>query len=177
MKSKAKELDYARAAADVLGEIGKARIWIRSAATRFFASMLAEGTPVLTKDFSQSCEEGPRIFPSINAKPGHRVQLLTCEQDGQVVRSFSRIERTSFIFSECLQISRNFCFRTLGSLAQPAANTPTNSDRLNNSVTVKLRFMGLSPRAGFPTYHLLKGLGAILRPEGQPRKGQFPHSL
>jgi hypothetical protein len=76
------------------------------------ASMFADGTPVRAKDFSQSCDDGPRIFPSMNASPGHRVQLPTCEQEVQVVRSFSRIERTSFMRSECRQISRNRCSRT-----------------------------------------------------------------
>jgi len=47
-----------------LGEEGSARICMRFAAERFFASMLAEGTPVLTKDFSQSCDEAPRMLPS-----------------------------------------------------------------------------------------------------------------
>ena len=37
----------------------------------------ADGTPVLAKDFSQSWDEGPRMSPSIYARPGHRVQALT----------------------------------------------------------------------------------------------------
>lgn len=33
----------------------------------------------------------------MNARPGHRVQFDTCVHDGHVVKSFSRIARTSFI--------------------------------------------------------------------------------
>ena len=79
---------------------GVARICTNLPADCFLASMFAEGTPVLANDFSQSCEDGPRMFPSMNASPGHRVQLPTWEQEVQVVRSFKRIERTSFIRSE-----------------------------------------------------------------------------
>jgi hypothetical protein len=66
-------------------------------AARRFASMLADGTPVRAKDFSQSCDEGPRMFPSMKASPGQREQAETCVQWLQVGRSLSRIERTSFI--------------------------------------------------------------------------------
>ncbi len=83
------------------------RISTRSRDAVFFASMLADGIPVRAKDFSQSCDDGPRILPSMNASLGHRVQLPTREQEVQVVRSFRRIERTSFIWSEYRQISRN----------------------------------------------------------------------
>src|SRR6202020_1959672 len=64
---------------------GSARICTRFAAVRFLAIMLAEGTPVFTNDFSQSCDEGPRMFPSMYARPGHREQFETCEHDVQVV--------------------------------------------------------------------------------------------
>src|SRR5215469_8859846 len=92
--------------------VGIARICTSLAEACFFASMLADGTPVRANDFSQSCDDGPRMLPSMNASPGQRVQLPTCEHEEQVVRSLSRIERTSFIRSECRQISRNRCFRT-----------------------------------------------------------------
>jgi len=39
--------------------------------------MFADGTPVRANDFSQSCVEGPRMFPSIKANPGHREQFDT----------------------------------------------------------------------------------------------------
>ena len=39
--------------------VGTARICTRLALARFFASILADGTPVLAKDFSQSCGRGP----------------------------------------------------------------------------------------------------------------------
>jgi hypothetical protein len=70
---------------------------------------LADGIPVRANDFSQSCDDGPRILPSMKASPGHRVQLPAWEHELHVVRSFSRIERTSFIRSECRQMSRNRC--------------------------------------------------------------------
>lgn len=46
-------------------EAGSVRICTRLAVTRFFASMFADGTPVLAKDFSQSCDDGPRMLPSM----------------------------------------------------------------------------------------------------------------
>ena len=70
---------------------------IRRSGVAFFDNIFAEGTPVLANDFSQSWEEGPRMLPSIKASPGQRVQPPTWLHDEQVVRSFSRIERTSFI--------------------------------------------------------------------------------
>src|SRR5260370_30299376 len=86
-------------------EVGSVWICSRFALLTFaqaflLAIMLAEGTPVRTNDFSQSCDEGPRILPSRKARPGHRVQFETWVQDVHVVRSFRRIERTSFILSE-----------------------------------------------------------------------------
>jgi len=44
---------------------GKLWICISSAKMGFRESKLAEGIPVRAKDFSQSCEDGPRMFPSI----------------------------------------------------------------------------------------------------------------
>ena len=76
--------------------------------------MFAEGIPVRAKDFSQSCEDGPRMFPSMKARPGHRVQPATCVHEVQVVRSFTRIERTSFISSEYRQMSMKRCFHISG---------------------------------------------------------------
>src|SRR5215472_5799520 len=70
---------------------GRVRICTRLGLPRFLASMLAEGMPVRAKDFSQSCDEGPRMFPSMNARPGQRVQLPTCVHEVQVGRSFMRI--------------------------------------------------------------------------------------
>jgi hypothetical protein len=42
------------------------RTWIctRFAAACLLASMFADGTPVRANDFSQSCDEGPRMLPS-----------------------------------------------------------------------------------------------------------------
>ncbi len=37
----------------------------RGAEDAFLRIMLAEGIPVLANDFSQSCVEGPRMFPSM----------------------------------------------------------------------------------------------------------------
>src|SRR6202041_1315081 len=76
------------------------------------ANKFFEGIPVRANDFSQSCIEGPRISPSINASPGHRVHPVICPQPEQVGKSRIRISRTSFIFSECCQISKNRCVRT-----------------------------------------------------------------
>jgi hypothetical protein len=52
--------------------------------------------PVRAKDFSQSAVEGPRMFPSRNARPGQRVQLAPCAHCEQLDRSRRRMERTSF---------------------------------------------------------------------------------
>src|SRR5579863_1509653 len=98
--------------------VGSARICTRLAAARdvlafAFASMLAEGTPVRANERSQSCDDGPRILPSIKARPGQREQLETCVHEVQVLRSFTRIERTSFISSECRQMSMKRRVRTL----------------------------------------------------------------
>ncbi len=102
-RTKASPVHASRAATTVPMEIGSASnlhqvrrsAWLCSGA--LLASMLAEGTPVRAKDFSQSCDEGPRMLPSMNASPGQRVQVPTWVHEVQVVRSFSRIERTSFI--------------------------------------------------------------------------------
>lgn len=48
---------------------------MRFGAASFFASIFADGMPVLANDFSQSREDGPRMFPSMKARPGQRVQL------------------------------------------------------------------------------------------------------
>src|SRR5271155_431371 len=78
----------------------------------FFASRFFEGIPVRANDFSQSAVEGPRIFPSMNASPGQRVQVEPCAHCEQLERSRSRIERTSFNCSESRQMSMNRCCRT-----------------------------------------------------------------
>src|SRR5271165_5684606 len=92
-------------------------IWIctrRGAeAFSFFASRLAEGMPVRAKDFSQSEEEGPRILPSMKARPGQRLQVAPCAHWEQLERSRRRIERTSFNCSELRQMSMKRCCRTL----------------------------------------------------------------
>jgi len=75
----------------------------------FFATRLAEGMPVRAKDFSQSAVEGPRIFPSMNARPGQRVQVEPCAHCEQLERSRRRIERTSFNCSELRQMSMKRC--------------------------------------------------------------------
>ena len=79
----------------------------------FFASRFFEGMPVRAKDFSQSAVEGPRIFPSMNANPGQRVQVEPCAHCEQLERSRRRIERTSFNCSELRQMSMKRCWRTL----------------------------------------------------------------
>ena len=76
-------------------------------------SMFAEGMPVRWKDFSQSEVEGPRMLPSMYANPGQRVQVPACEHDEHTVKSFTLIERTSFICGERYQMSANFCRRKL----------------------------------------------------------------
>lgn len=58
---------------------------------RFF-----DGTSVLAKDFWQSWIEGPRMFPSIFARPGQRVRDEPWTHLEQLGKSRSRIERTSF---------------------------------------------------------------------------------
>jgi len=93
-------------------ETGSVRICTRFAAARFLFSIFADGIPVLANDFSQSCDDGPRIFPSMYASPGQRVQPDAWVHELQVGRSFRRIERTSFIWSECLQTSINRRVRT-----------------------------------------------------------------
>src|SRR5580693_6833102 len=82
-------------------------------ALSFLASKFTEGIPVRAKDFSQSAVEGPRMFPSMNARPGQRVQVEPCEHCEQLERSRSRIERTSFNCSELRQMSMKRCCRTL----------------------------------------------------------------
>src|SRR5271154_6712795 len=106
--------------ADSLLPVIAGTIWIctslgaplRAEAFCFFARRLAEGTPVRAKDFSQSAVEGPRIFPSMNARPGQRVQVEPCAHCEQLDRSRKRIERTSFNCSESRQMSMNRCCRT-----------------------------------------------------------------
>src|SRR5579862_5830349 len=66
--------------------VGRVRICTKFEGREFapaslLASMLADGTPVRAKDFSQSWVEGPRMLPSINARPGQRVQLETWVQE------------------------------------------------------------------------------------------------
>ena len=77
------------------------------------ASMLAEGIPVRTNDFSQSAVDGPRMLPSMNASPGQCVQVATCEHDEHVGKSRAVMERTSFSWGEFFQMSMNFCRRKL----------------------------------------------------------------
>src|SRR6202167_1781842 len=79
----------------------------------FLASRFFEGMPVRAKDFSQSAVEGPRIFPSMKANPGQRVQVEPCAQPEQLERSRRRIARTSFNCSESRQMSMKRCCRTL----------------------------------------------------------------
>ncbi len=96
-----------------------ARIWTRPGivvcrppdAAR--ATMLAEGTPVRTKDFSQSAVEGPSMLPSMKASPGQRVQVLRCVHEEQVGKSRAWMERTWFSSGEFRQMSINFCRRRL----------------------------------------------------------------
>src|SRR5580704_11784950 len=76
-------------------------------------SMLAVGMLVRMKDFSQSAVLGPRMLPSIQARPGQRVQLPRCEQELQVVRCLPRMARTSLNCGEFFQMSEKFCSRTL----------------------------------------------------------------
>ena len=86
---------------------------MRPAIAGFFRWRFTDGMPVRANDFSQSWIDGPRMLPSMYARPGHRVQLDPCEHCEQPGRSRIVIERTSFISGECRQISRNFCRRTL----------------------------------------------------------------
>ena len=76
------------------------------------ANIAALGTPVRTNDFSQSADEGPYMFPSMYASPGHRVQDPACPHPEHVVKSFTRIARTSRIRAEFRQISSNAASRT-----------------------------------------------------------------
>src|ERR1017187_7325459 len=72
--------------------------------------MFADTMPARAKDFSQSCEEGPRMLPvSMYARPGQRVHEPTCVHVEQTGRSRARMERTSFNCVELCQISRIFC--------------------------------------------------------------------
>jgi hypothetical protein len=54
------------------------RPWICTSAglEDFLDGKFVEAMPILANDFSQSCTEGPRIFPSMYASPGQRVQLV-----------------------------------------------------------------------------------------------------
>src|SRR5712671_2694245 len=111
-QSDSRRLVYAVAPA----RVGSARICTRLAAARVFAcafaSMLADGTPVRANDRSQSEVDGPRMLPSMKARPGQREQFETWEQEVQVDRSFTRIARTSFISSEFCQMSMKRRVRT-----------------------------------------------------------------
>src|SRR5258708_6759430 len=78
----------------------------------FLDRRLTEGIPVRAKDFSQSWVDGPRIFPSMNANPGQRVQVEPCAHWEQLDRSRRRIERTSFNWAESRQMSMKRCCRT-----------------------------------------------------------------
>jgi len=94
-QSDSRRLVYAVAPA----RVGSARICTRLAAARVFAcafaSMLADGTPVRANDRSQSEVDGPRMLPSMKARPGQREQFETWEQEVQVDRSFTRIARSN----------------------------------------------------------------------------------
>ena len=77
------------------------------------AIIFADGIPVRAKDFSQSSEDGPRILPSMKARPGQREHDPTCEQEEHVGKSRARIERTSFSWGELFQMSKKVSFLTL----------------------------------------------------------------
>ena len=64
-----------------MGPAVAGNLWICTSPAKlgFRESKLAEGIPVRAKDFSQSWEDGPRMFPSIKANPGHRVHVPPCE--------------------------------------------------------------------------------------------------
>jgi len=51
--------------------------------------MLADGMPVRWNDFSQSAVEGPRMLPSMYARPGQRLQLTMCGQVEQTGKSLA----------------------------------------------------------------------------------------
>jgi hypothetical protein len=72
----------------------------------------SDGIPVLANDFSQSAVEGPRMLPSINASPGQRVQVPPWTQTEQPGKSRMVMDRTSFIWGEWFQMSKNFVFLT-----------------------------------------------------------------
>jgi len=75
--------------------------------------MLLEKRPVRAKDFSQSAEDGPRMSPSMYARPGHRVHEPECTQDEQMGRSRKRIERTANKSGDLFQISAKLRCRIL----------------------------------------------------------------
>ena len=52
-------------------------MWTNAPPRGFLDSRLCDGIPVLAKDFSQSWEDGPRMLPSMYARPGQRVQPTT----------------------------------------------------------------------------------------------------
>ena len=78
-----------------------------------FRNMFADGMPVRWNDFSQSEVDGPRMLPSIYARPGQREHEPAWEQEEHTVRSFTLMERTSCICGDLYQMSANFCLRTL----------------------------------------------------------------
>jgi hypothetical protein len=73
--SKSDMVAPARPDEDTPGAIGTPRICTNPRDDGFLDNRFFDGIPVRTKDFSQSCEDGPRMSPSMYAKPGHRVQL------------------------------------------------------------------------------------------------------
>src|SRR5580693_2493383 len=91
--------------AETAASAGCIRICIRFFAEGFFDCRFTEGIPVLGKDFSQSCAEGPIAFHGSQAWTARAVRnVRTLEKP---VRSFMRIERSSFHCSEFRQMSRN----------------------------------------------------------------------
>jgi len=77
------------------------------------ARIPAVNMPVRKKDFSQSADDGPRMLPSIKARPGQRVQVPRCAHEEQVGKSFPRMERASRSCDEFLQMLRKASLRTL----------------------------------------------------------------
>ena len=60
-------------------------------------------------DFSQSADDGPRMLPSMYARPGQRVHVAMWPHDEQVCRSRMRMPRTSSSCGEWRQIVANDC--------------------------------------------------------------------
>ena len=68
---------------------GTFRPWIWTSPTTLggrLACRFFEGMPVRAKDFSQSWIEGPRMSPSMKARPGQRVQPEIWPQPEQVCK-------------------------------------------------------------------------------------------